>query len=75
MNVSDHSDLYHASVNQDGEQIELGVYTSDQLRNIVVRTAPKMSGIGAHDGLSAAIARDGTFEMDNWRIKISRIHQ
>ncbi|PZM07569.1 hypothetical protein [Rhizobium tubonense] len=73
--MADHSDLYHASVTQDGEQIELGIYTHDQLRNIIVRTAPKTTGISAQDVLQAAIARDGTFEMDNWRIKVSRIHQ
>jgi hypothetical protein len=73
--MADVSDLFHASVMQNGEEIELGVYTYDQLRNIIVRTAPKASRVSAHDVLATAIARDGTFEMDNWRIKVLRIHQ
>jgi hypothetical protein len=73
--MPDFSDLFHASIIQDGEEIELGVYTYDQLRNIIVRTAPKTPRISANDVLTTAIARDGTFEMDNWRIKVSRIHQ
>jgi hypothetical protein len=73
--MPDFSDLFHASVTQDGEEIELGVFTYDQLRNIIVRTAPKITRISPSDVLIAATARDGTFEMDNWRIKVSRVHQ
>jgi hypothetical protein len=73
--MPDPADLFHASVTQDGEEIVLGVYTYDQLRNIIVRTAPKATRISPSDLLITAIARDGTFEMDNWRIKVSRIRQ
>jgi hydroxypyruvate isomerase len=70
--LADHSDLYHASITQ-GEVIELGVFTFEQLRNIIIQTAPKRNSFGASDVLRTAIARDGTFEMNNWRIKVLRI--
>jgi hypothetical protein len=71
----ENSDSYHASVVQNGEQIELGIYTYDQLRNIIVRTVPKYTRMSVSDILSAAIARDGTFEIDNWRITILKIQR
>ena len=73
--MADHSDLYYASVTQAGEAIQLGVFTFDQLRDIVARTAPKPGKLCASDVLKTAIARDGTFEMNNWRIKVLRIVQ
>jgi hypothetical protein len=69
------TDIYHATITQSGDEIQSGVFSYSQLRNIIVRTAPQAPRITPSDILTAAIARDGTFEMDNWRIKVSRIHR
>jgi hypothetical protein len=71
--MGDLSTLYHASVYDKGARIEEGVFTFPRLKAIILSTAPKMRQITPDDIVRTVTARDGTFEMNGWRIKTSRI--
>jgi len=71
----DASMLFHASVQHNGVVLHNGVLTLPRLQAIVSKTAPKKARITDGDIVRAVTSRDGTFEMDGWRIKISSIHQ
>jgi hypothetical protein len=73
--MSDQSALYHASVYDNGARIEDGVFTFPKLKAVILLTAPKMRQITPDDILRTVTARDGTFEMNGWRIKTSKISQ
>lgn len=71
----DASMLFHASVQHNGVLLHNGVLTLPRLQAIVSKTAPKKARITDGDIIRAVTSRDGTFEMDGWRIKIASIHQ
>ncbi|PZM11558.1 hypothetical protein [Rhizobium tubonense] len=73
--MSDQSALYHASVYNHGIRIEDGVFTFPKLKAVILSTAPKTRKVTPGDILRAVTDRDGTFEMDGWRIKTSKISQ
>ncbi|WFR97180.1 hypothetical protein [Rhizobium tumorigenes] len=69
------STLFHASVHYRGIVLHNGVLTLPRLQAIVVKTAPKKAKITDADIIRAVTSRDGTFELDGWRIKVSAIQQ
>jgi hypothetical protein len=71
----DASMLFHASVQHNGELLHNGVLTLPKLQAIINETAPKKNRFTDGDLVRAVTSRDGTFEMDGWRIKIAAIHQ
>ena len=71
----DASMLFHASVQHNGVLLHSGVLTLTRLQAIISKTAPKKARITDGDIVRAVTSRDGTFEMDGWRIKIASIHQ
>lgn len=71
----DASVLFHASVQHNGVLLHNGMLTLPRLQAIVSQTAPKKAKITDGDIVRAVTSRDGTFEMDGWRIKIASIHQ
>lgn len=73
--VNDASALFHASVQQSGTALHDGVFTLLKLQEIIKKTAPKKMKITDGDIIDAVTSRDGIFEMDGWRIKISKIRQ
>ena len=73
--INDASALFHASVQQGGMPLHDGVFTLPKLQEIIKGTAPKQMKITDGDIIQAVTSRDGIFEMDGWRIKISKIRQ
>lgn len=71
----DASTLFHASVQHNGVVLHNGVLTLPKLQAIISETAPKKPKITDGDIVRAVTSRDGTFEMDGWRIKIASIQQ
>ena len=73
--INDASVLFHASVHQGGTPLHDGIFTLPKLQEIIKGTAPKKMKITDGDIIQAVTSRDGAFEMDGWRIRISKIHQ
>jgi hypothetical protein len=73
--LNDTSTLFHASIQQGGTSLHDGVVTLPKLQEIIKTTAPKKMKITDNDIMRAVTSRDGVFEMDGWRIRISRIRQ
>lgn len=73
--INDASALFHASVHQGGAPLHDGVVTLLKLQEIIKSTAPKKMKITDGDIIDAVTSRDGIFEMDGWRIKISTIRR
>jgi hypothetical protein len=71
----DGSMLFHASVLNNGVLLHSGVLTLPSLRAVISKTAPKKAKITDGDIVRAVTSRDGTFEMDGWRIKVASIRQ
>jgi hypothetical protein len=73
--MMDASVLFHAAVQYKGVLLHNGVLTLPKLQAIITKTAPKKAKITDGDIVRAVTSRDGTFEMDGWRIKIASIQQ
>jgi hypothetical protein len=71
--MSDQTALYHASVYSNGVPIEEGIFTFPKLKAVISSTAPKTHKVTPGDILRTVTDRDGTFEMNGWRIKTSKI--
>lgn len=69
------STLFHAAIHYKGIVLHCGVVTLPKLKAIVNKTAPKKSRITDGDIVRAVTSRDGTLELDGWRIKVSSIQQ
>lgn len=67
--------LFHAAVHHNGVVLHEGVLNLPRLKAIISHTAPKQARITDGDIVRTVTSRDGTFEMDGWRIKIASIHQ
>ena len=65
--------LFHTTLQYRGVLLHVGVLTAPRLRKIVNRTAPKRPRMTDGDIVEAVTSRDGTFEIDGWRIKVAAI--
>jgi hypothetical protein len=69
----DATTLFHTSLQYNGVLLHTGVLNARNLQAIVSRTAPKRAKFTDGDILKAVTSRDGTFEIDGWRIKLAAI--
>lgn len=69
----DSATLFHTTLQYNGVLLLAGVLTAARLRTIVNRTAPKRPRMTDRDIIDAVTSRDGTFEIDGWRIKVAAI--
>jgi hypothetical protein len=71
--MADATTLFHTTLQYNGVLLHTGVLSGPKLQKIISRTAPKRPRITDGDIVKAVTSRDGTFEIDGWRIRISAI--
>lgn len=71
----DATTLFHTTLEYDGVLLHAGVLTPPKLRTIISRTAPKRARMTDGDIVEAVTSRDGTLEIDGWRIKVAAIRR
>jgi hypothetical protein len=71
--MTDSATLFHTTLQYKGVLLLAGVITAARLRTIINRTAPKRPRLTDGDIVHAVTSRDGTFEIDGWRIKVAAI--
>jgi hypothetical protein len=69
----DATTMFHTRLQYNGVLLHDGVLSAPKLQKIISRTAPKRPRLTDGDIVNAVTSRDGVFEIDGWRIKVSAI--